>query len=204
MPKEMLHIDDTLKRIDFSFRLTGINIKSCKRTAAQNNMYKIRYFFNFVWINMDVTASIAWCIKGIKDGISFTAVTQGPPGAMFCLLGDVKSASFLIYNNSVNQLMAALKDLENKENDRKRPDELNEIIKKEIGFLHRVLKVYSFVIRLCSANFALLPLVAVAIHYFRYHEVKLFLPFYVLLPFDPYDIRFWPFVYLHQMWSGIY
>ncbi|VVC86895.1 unnamed protein product [Leptidea sinapis] len=50
-------------------------------------------------------------------------------------------------------------------------------------------------------TFFVSPLVLVVVKYFKTNEWKLLLPFLITYPFDPYDIRYWPFVYIHQIWS---
>ncbi|CAH2242247.1 jg25180 [Pararge aegeria aegeria] len=40
-----------------------------------------------------------------------------------------------------------------------------------------------------------------ALKYYQTEEVELMLPFLIIYPFDSHDIRYWPFVYLHQFWS---
>lgn len=203
MSNEKLRIDESTKIIEFMSRWSGISLESNKRTTAQNTIYKLRYFINVVWINILLIASIAWCINGIADGIDFTEVTRSLCGDVFVFLGDIKSVSFIIYENSINELMAALKTLENEENDRERPDEIKEMIKREIRFLTKALKIYMFGLGISGMSFVALPAVAVAVNYFRHHELTPLLPMLVLFPFDPLDIKFWPFVYVLQIWSGI-
>ncbi|XP_068628083.1 odorant receptor 4-like [Battus philenor] len=51
--------------------------------------------------------------------------------------------------------------------------------------------------------FSVGPILSSMFHYYKTGELSFLLPFLLLYPFDPYNIYFFPFVYIHQIWSAI-
>ncbi|KAI5646642.1 7tm odorant receptor domain-containing protein [Phthorimaea operculella] len=48
-----------------------------------------------------------------------------------------------------------------------------------------------------------MPLTLTVRNYIQTHELNPMLPFFVVYPFNAYDLRAWPFVYIKQIWSEI-
>ncbi|CAH0669145.1 unnamed protein product [Spodoptera exigua] len=51
--------------------------------------------------------------------------------------------------------------------------------------------------------FALGPVFVILPHYFKTNEVKLEMPFIAYYPFNEFDVRIYPFLYVHQLWTAL-
>lgn len=204
MEEEPLLIDKTIKKIEFLFRCTGINIKSGKKTRKDTLKSRFVYVLNFLWLNTDLVGAIVWFITGISNSKSFTELTYVAPCITLSFLGNLKSFYLILRESNVDKLIEVLKDLEIKERGRDKVKEKDEIIQSEHNFVTTVIKVLNIFYFVLVVAFALSPVTLVALKYYTTNEVELLLPFLIVYPFDPYDMRYWPWVYLRQIWSGNY
>ncbi|XP_052742273.1 putative odorant receptor 92a isoform X2 [Bicyclus anynana] len=203
-----INFDRSLQRLQFIFHYCGLTFKSKKLTANQKLKLRCVYLFNFFCLNSDVLGGIYWFIDGIQTGKSFVQLTYISPCITFSFLANLK-AIFLIHNeNHVSDLIDDLRELERKDEIGNDNIENNEerVIKdnirgKHVRFLHSVLKCSNVLSVLLILTFIVSPLILIALKYYQTKEVELILPFLVIYPFDSHDIRYWPFVYLHQFWS---
>ncbi|XP_030040632.1 putative odorant receptor 92a [Manduca sexta] len=196
-----LQFDDTIKKIDFVFRYAGINIKCGERKKKETIKARCMYVFNFFWLNVDVSGSIFWFIDGVRMGKDFIGLTYIAPCISLSTLANIKSVFLISSEKHIYKLIDNLRELEMRENARPRSVQKEEIINTEIKFLNYVLKTINILYVVLVMTFALSPLIIIAIKYMQTGEVELILPFLILYPFDPYNIKLWPFVYLHQFWS---
>lgn len=81
---------------------------------------------------------------------------------------------------------------------KKREDNMN----KEIIFKNFVTSLLNTLNAMMVLVFTTSPLVLIAVKYIKTGEVELLLPFLDVYPFDPYDMRYYPFLYIKQIWSG--
>lgn len=202
MEEEPLLIDKTVKKIEFLFRCTGVNIKSGPKTRMDTIKSRTVYIINFFWLNIDLAGAIVWFFTGIANSKSFTELTYVAPCITLSFLGNLKSLYLILREDNVDKLIQVLRDLEIKERGRVKHAEKDAIIKYEHNFVTTVISVLNVFYFVLVVAFALSPVTLVALKYFTTNEVELLLPFLIVYPFDPYDIRYWPWVYLRQIWSG--
>lgn len=202
MEEKPLLIDKTVKKIEFLLRATGINIKSGPKTRMDTTKSRIIYIINFIWLNIDLAGAVAWFFMGIANSKSFTELTYVAPCVTLSFLGNLKSICLILREDNVDKLLQVLRDLEIKERGRTKDKEKDEIIKYEHNFVNTVISVLNVFYFVLVVAFALSPVTLVALKYFTTNELELLLPFLIIYPFDPYDIRYWPWVYLRQIWSG--
>lgn len=195
-------LDTILNKIDYIFRMTGTNLESAKKTSLQNNLYKIWYCFNFLCLNSDVAGGVWYIIRGIKSGENLTSLTAIAPCLAISFLGDLKSSLFIIYGHHVNELIAILRELEIKEKMRPNHAEKAEIIKPETNFLTLVLKLSNIFNWGSVIAFAMIPLILMTKQYLSTKKLEPVLPFFVVYPFNEHDLKYWPFVYIKQFWTG--
>ncbi|XP_063834033.1 odorant receptor 4-like [Ostrinia nubilalis] len=93
--------------------------------------------------------------------------------------------------------------MEVKDQLRQKKKENDVIYKDEISFLHSLIKVLHIAYSVLVMMFLVNPLILIGYKYYRTKEWDLVLPFLILYPFDSHDIKYWPFVYLHQIWSNV-
>lgn len=200
MPDQML-LDTALKKIDYTFRWIGINIESCRKTKSQNFRYKLVFIFNFIWMNMDFFGAIAWFIVNARKGASFTKLTYIAPCLAMCVLSNTKSCSLYASDNRINELLNILRNLEIKHHDFTVPEK-KELIKNDYNLLFLVLKTVNFFNWFLLIAFPFMPFTLMALEYYHTKEVVLMLPFQVVYPFDAYNIKYWPYAYLRQVWGS--
>ncbi|XP_052758032.1 odorant receptor 67c-like [Galleria mellonella] len=201
MTLQPLLFDESLKKIEFLFNWTGLSLESGKRTPIDTLKCRAIFIFNFIWLNSDIFGAISWFADGIENGKSFTELTYLFPCTTLSFLASMKSIIHIRKENMVNELIDDMRSLETQKLREKTNGSVLEMAKKEIRFLNIVLNVLNTFNVMMVVVFTVVPLILIAIHYLRTSEVQLMLPFLNVYPFDPYDIRFWPFVYTKQIWS---
>lgn len=194
---EELIFDKSLQNIKFIFRLSGLNIDHKKRTFKQNCIY----LFNLLWHQTDLLSALSWVLCGMFTGKVFTELTFVAPCSVFGILADTKGVLFILQERKIYGLMNNLRDLEIKAKDfvGTRRDSL---IKPDIYLLDIVIKVLNILNGLMIVVFDMCPPIFIAIKYFTTGQLELMLPFLDVYFFDGFDLRYWPFLYAHQVWSG--
>ncbi|KAI5646643.1 7tm odorant receptor domain-containing protein [Phthorimaea operculella] len=191
-------LEQSFKKIDYTMRWTGMLLN---KKAGKLQKYYALYIFNFIMLNLDVAGSIYWFVVGAMKGESLTSLTYVAPCITISLLGNIKSICFLVYGEQVDKLMTILKDLEVKAKKWPAVNERKEIIDKETKFLHLVLKLLNFFNWVVIIAFPLVPLSLTIMSYVQSHEFNPLLPFLIQYPFNAYDPRIWPVMYVKQIWS---
>lgn len=196
--EEKLLFDKYLRKIDYTFRRSGLYLRNRKNY----NVTKARllYCFNFILVNLDVGGSLVYIAKGEGQEDGLVAITHSLPSAILALLCDFKSLSFMWYHTYVDKLVFILRELETKV-------DLNTVanktcIEEPIKFLQFALRVSSFSNWLLILAYPLMPLSISIYNYFALNKVDLVLPFLIEYPFDAYDIRIYPFVLLNNFYAG--
>lgn len=201
MAKENLIIMKTIKKIKYTFTLSGTLLYSQGQTPLKTLLTKMLYFINTVSLNLYLPCMAILFTQGTKKGIDFTSLTYWTPGTLTCLLGNAKSIYFIIYEKQVNELFSTMNELEKKENDRDEVEERENIIKSEIRFLEKLIKISIFFNTSMMLMFPLMPALTMLIKYLNTKEFKILVPFITVCISEPDNIIFWPFSYLHQSWS---
>ncbi|KAJ8708660.1 hypothetical protein PYW08_010042 [Mythimna loreyi] len=203
MEEEPLLIDKTIKKIGFLFRLAGINIKASPKTRKDILKNRAMYISNFIWLNIELTGAVAWFFMGIANAKSFTELTYVAPCITLSFVGNLKSLYVIFKEENFDKLIQILRDLEIKERGRIRNEEKNAIIKYEHNFLTRVISILNVFYLVLGIVFTLSPALLMALKYVTTNELELLLPSLVVYPFDPFDMRYFPWVYLRQIWSVV-
>ncbi|KAM3958422.1 odorant receptor 67c-like [Aphomia sociella] len=201
MATQQLLFDKSLKKIKFVFNWTGLSLESRKRTSIDTFKCRAIFIFNFIWLNSDIFGAISWFIEGIENGKSLTELTYLFPCTSLSFLASVKSVIHINKEDIVNDLIEDMRSLERDKLDRETTVVMQEFIKRELSFLNAVVNLLNILNGMMVVVFTLAPLVLIAANYAKTNEVQLMLPFLDVYPFDPYDIRYWPFVYIKQIWS---
>ncbi|XP_061729083.1 putative odorant receptor 92a isoform X1 [Cydia pomonella] len=197
-----LLFDESLKSIDYIFKFVGIYLdRTILNTAEHIIKFRSLYIINFLWLITDVTGEILWIIQGARHGKSLIELTYIAPCTTFCILANIKALSLLLNDDKVKQLFKQLRDMENNINI---GDEIvkKKIVAEEKKFLRAVIKALSVVNALTLILFSVSPVLFMGLEYKKSGQIELVLPFLIVYPFNPYDIKYWPFVYMHQIWSA--
>ncbi|XP_026328725.1 odorant receptor 4-like [Hyposmocoma kahamanoa] len=197
LPKDgNLLFDKYLRKIDYAFRWSGLHL----RNRDDYNMKKARflYWFNSFWLNKEIVGGICFIAKGAANG-GLVSMTHTAPSITLALLSNIRSLSIMWHHGYVDKLVFKLRELETKtdlnNNDNK------TYVERPIEFLHFVLKLSGFFNWLLILAFPLMPLSISVYNYLVLKKVELVLPFLISYPFDAYDIKIYPFVLLHNIYS---
>lgn len=201
MAEPVLLIDKALHKIKHVFRVSGINI-TFKKTRMDKYRCWFTYFVNLTWVNYDLVGSALWLLYGIRQNSKFTDLTFSAPCTIFASLVHSKTLSLVFNEKKVDLIIANIRQLETQQKERNGDPETEKIIKAEDDYLNKVIKALNVVYLALIISFALNPMLLTLLHYYKTNEVQLILPFLIVYPFDPYDLRYFPFVYLHEVWSG--
>lgn len=192
----------TLRKIKYLFFLGGMKLHEKRVPGTTRIKYRAAFIFNMIWFNLDCLGSFSYLCIGILNGKSFTELSFVAPCLTFSLLGNTKAVYYTIYDREAYQL---IEDLIKLDIDRKKSSHLeivNEIKASETNFLKKVLNVLNVMYILLIILYDAGPLVGTAVTYYSSGELKLFLPFLDVYPFDALDLKYWPYAYIHQFWSG--
>ncbi|XP_061729085.1 putative odorant receptor 92a [Cydia pomonella] len=196
-----LLFDESLKSIEFLFKYVGIYLdRTILNTAEHIIKFRSLYVINFLWLNTDVIAEILWIIQGALHGKSLIELTYIVPCTTLCMLANIKTLSLVFNDVKVKQLFEQLRNMENNINID------DEVVKKKIvvdgkKFLRAVIKALRVINTLTLILFSVSPLLFMGLEYKKSGQIELVLPFLIVYPFNPYDIKYWPFVYVHQVWG---
>lgn len=197
-----LNFDNSLEKLGILFRYSGMNLQNKIVKFTDIIKYRWLYILNFGCELTSTTALIYSIIIDILNGKNIMEVTSLAPCLSYTFLGIFKSIFHLIYEENVQELIALLRDLEIKENNKENCVDKAVIIDKESAFLNRVINV------LYALNFAMLvvfdmtPLILIAIKYYKTNEFAMLLPYLDVFKYLPYKFKYWPFAYLGQIWAG--
>lgn len=190
-------LQDSLRRINLVCKVSGLDLENRKRNYIQ----KLVYLNNFFWLNFDVAGAICYIIYGMFHGKDFIELTYAGPCVTLSLLANFKSLSIIRNGDKLKNLFNILRKLENHEEGDESPTK-RRIIQEEVNFLHVLMRVLNVSYVILATMFSVGPLIVTAYIYFVNNEVDLRLPLYILYPFDAYELKYWPWVFLHQSWSG--
>lgn len=166
--------------------------------------YRIAFVFNFIWFNLACLNSLSYLVLGIMYGNNFTELSFVAPCLTFSFLGIAKSVCYTLYDKEANQLLEDLIKLDVSRKDSCNNENAKKIKASESNFLRKVLYIFNALFLVLTTLYNASPLIATAVTYYMTGKLKLFLPFLDVYPFDALNLKYWPYAYIHQIWSGKY
>ncbi|XP_075985871.1 odorant receptor 67c-like [Anticarsia gemmatalis] len=203
MSEPALLIDKTIKKYNYIFLSTGINVKAGEKTKKDILRSRFVFIFNFIWMNGDVVGAFLWFFTGLAQHKGFTELTYVSPCITISCLGNLKAYYMIVHEKTVDSLLNILRKLEIDQQNRRGTPETEIITATEHNYVNRVMKVLNIFYIILIICFGLNPLMLVLINYLTTNKVELLLPLLIVYPFDPFDLRYYPWVYLKQFWSDI-
>ncbi|CAG4966091.1 unnamed protein product [Colias eurytheme] len=194
-------LNNVLKKLNSIYFVLGLSYDSVKSTRKEKLKQRFIYILNFFWLNSDVLGAVCWFLNGVLNGKSFVELTYVAPCVTFSFFANIKAYTLIHYEAFVSELINSLRSLEEIENTRARTKERDDIIGKDVKFLNAVINVSNILNFGLIITFFMSPLILIVVKYLKSNQWDLLLPFLIIYPFDSHDIRYWPFVYLHQLWS---
>lgn len=197
--------DKSLKITNYALKLIGVDLTKRKvmspLTFITDNWY---YYFNIWWMYSDVAGEIYWFIDAIRSDKTFGEFTFVAPCIVMGFLSHSKINAVYSKKNDMISLLDDLKKLYPHRETEQIKDDDNEkenIINEADTLIDRVLKLLIIVNVFLNVTFCALPIFIIFYVFYKTKELKLMTPFIIKYPFDAFDLRIWPFVYLHQCWS---
>ncbi|XP_026328726.1 odorant receptor 67c-like [Hyposmocoma kahamanoa] len=189
--------DKYLRIIDYTFRWSGLHLRNRKDYNVRKA--RILYCIHFIGLNLNVLGGFWWFVKQASKGESLVSLTYAAPSIALACLCNFKSLSIMLNASYVDKLVYKLRELESKV-------DLNSIeskilVEEPIKFLHFVLKVSNLFNWLLIVAFPSMPLARTAYNFLAFNKVELEFPFLTEYPFNPYDIKIYPFVLLSHIWG---
>lgn len=197
MGESVLLFDKSLCKIEYLFRWSGMHLRN--REDYNVNKSRLFYCLNFTLLNINVVGAFSWFCKEAVKGESLISLTYSAPTLTLGILSVLKSASFMWYYDYVDKLVYKLRQLETNANFNSITNK--PLVEEPVNFLNFVIKVSNFFNWLLLVAFPLIPLATTAYNYFVLNKIELMLPFLVEYPFDPFNIKIYPFVVLDHIWG---
>ncbi|XP_021191840.3 odorant receptor 4 [Helicoverpa armigera] len=197
----LLQFEKCLKRINIFLKLIGLTLDSAdsNRTMVQRLRRHWRCSVHMLSLDIAVFGETIWLIIGLVLGASLWEITYLLPCLTLCLLGNFKVYYFIRHLQHVNEAAMILRNLQS---NGKHNEEIEREMNNWLTFLSSVTKLLLTLTTLGVLAFALGPFLITGSYYLSTGEIKLVLPFLIWYPFDEFDIRIWPVVYLHQLWAA--
>lgn len=198
------NFEKSINKLEVLFKYSGMNINNDIITPLDMIKHRWLYVFNFIWVLSASLASIYYIVLGIANGKNFTELTSIAPCLTFAILAMIKSHYHYLNEEYVKELLILLRKLELQENLKEECADKRDIIEKETGFLSTVINVLYVLNCSMIVVFDVTPLIVIAVKYFKTKEFELLLPYLDVFAIIPYELKYWPIAYIHQIWSGTY
>nr|CAD31950.1 putative chemosensory receptor 9 [Heliothis virescens] len=195
-----------LKSVNLYLKFIGLHLESkdTTKTFIERSRSHRLYFAHFFSLNLEVVAQILWVLEAVITRKSFVEITRLIPCLILTLISDFKTLSLLYYARHNNEFIVTMKSLllNQKQLEEKETRFREDLIDKHVLMLTSITKKISYLIGMGLLMFALAPAFIIIPHYFKTNEVKLEMPFIAYYPFNEFDSRIYPWVYLHQVWTA--
>nr|AOG12918.1 odorant receptor [Eogystia hippophaecolus] len=192
--------DKASEIIKIFFKLMGIHLNENKTIIDHFKSYWF-YYFNFIWLNIDVLGEILFVITGAINGERFIDLTYMLPCIAECLLGDFKTYHLIKYSHHVRDLTHTLRNMNYHEMFTNQEVE-KKIFQESFPFMDLGVNTLKRCNIVALINFGMNPMFVMASKYYTTRKFELYLPFHIWYPFDAYNHYLYPFVYVHQVYSA--
>ncbi|XP_047023184.1 odorant receptor 4-like isoform X1 [Helicoverpa zea] len=199
--------DKCLRSVNLYLKFLGLHLESkdTNKTFVERSRSHRLYFAHLFSLNLEVVAQVLWVLEAVITGKSFVEITRLIPCLILCLISNFKTLSLLYYGRHNNEFIVTMRSLllNQMQVEEKEHRVRKNLIDKHVLILTSISKKISYVIVLGLLMFALAPAFIIIPHYFKTDEVKLEMPFIAYYPFNEFDLRIYPWVYFHQVYSAV-
>ncbi|KAL4713764.1 hypothetical protein ACJJTC_004295 [Scirpophaga incertulas] len=134
-----LSIASTLRQLNLLFKVTGVDLDRKK-----NNYFSVFMFYhNLVTLQLDLCAALWFMFDGLTNGSDFVKLTYSAPCITFTILSNFKVSVYIINEQTMNNLIKVLSEMEQR-NVGEVTKEKEAILKEEIHFLHKLIRVLNY------------------------------------------------------------
>lgn len=221
------NFENSLRLTKIALLYSGIKISKTNFTQSVDNFFKsYLYYFNLVWLYMDVCGEINWLIEGILLGKSFIDLSLNAPCITISMLATSKSIFLYLNRNIVIKTIDKLRDIHPEidddddvlrakgitdeldinsdgfEGNREKTDVEKEILKESGKFLNFVVRLLYYICAVVVCAFPMMPVTSMAYDYYTMGKTECKYPYLVKYFFDAYKPTMWPAVYFHHVLSS--
>nr|WCC57451.1 odorant receptor 55 [Papilio glaucus] len=206
MDTEIVLYQKAINKVNTYLSITGLHLKNDEPEQIIKRISRRLFFcLNFLSLLYDVLGEISWLLKASLCGnLALIDLTFLGPCLIMCFLGCVKSYYFFKELPQAYKLVHELSLLCSDEigllSDK---GKRTKYPRRHMRFLSRALTSLVTLYSMCIIAFSIAPLLISISQFYTTGVLKLLLPFFILYPFDAFNIYIWPFVYVHQVWSTV-
>lgn len=195
-----------LKRVNLYLVFLGLSLDNTddKKSILQRLRNHPIYCTHLISLNAEVIAELLWLVEAIITEKTFLEITYFLPCLTLCILSNFKSFTFLYYAHHINELVNDITLLLNRNSTNEERDiYVKKLTAEHVSMLISITSKIGYLIILGLSMFAVGPLFIILPHYYKTGEVKLEMPFIVYYPFNEFAPWIYPFIYIHQVWTGM-
>lgn len=201
MNQEQELFDKAISTNNSFLKITGLHLidKNDVKKRFLRNVYMCLVFISY---NVDIFAQVLWIMDGISNGVGIVTLFYDAPGMTYSFLGNVKAFFFMKNECHVKDLVNSLRALQAMDGQSVKSNKVKVDIMKRIKFLTTATNIQKWINIVALSTFAIIPFAIIALSYFQSGKIELVMPFPVLYPFNIFDMRIWPIMYIREMFSG--
>lgn len=207
--------ENTLKVMQFCLLFSGIKTKYFVLNYILDVFVNtFLTYVNMVTLYSVVLGEIILIVRGIQMDRDFVELSLALPLITVSFLGTVKSFNLFLNKSILCEVIDTLTDIHPEEKPSSTSKEFQQpenmqneedrITNESVTFLNTMINLMLLVSCSVLIMFCLAPLFLMGFDYFTKGETSLLYAYEVEYWFDVHDIRWWPFLYLHQVFSSKY
>lgn len=196
--------EDTLKLTRTSLLLSGIRIYDKEFSASIEKLLCYIFYINLLFVYFDVFGEVCWLVEGIYVGKNILELSLIAPCGTISMLATAKSTLIFVHQGIVLKVVKKLQNIHPKDNAQALNKEEKDILNDSIKILTFVILLLYGVSVVVIVAFSLMPAASMVYDYYSTGEIEYKYPYLVKYWFDPFTKEWWPFLYLHQIWSSMY
>ncbi|XP_061706723.1 odorant receptor 4-like [Cydia pomonella] len=207
MSFESVAFEESLQKTNRIIRIIGLQTddKESNQTFMERIWSRKFYCFFNSMLYCEFLGEIAWMVKSIMEK-KFVEATYCAPCAALCLLGSAKTYYRIKYGHHINDLITSLRKLQSTDfnSSIQRSLTASEEMRNMVRKLQLAINIVTIVNVTGLVAFMCGPLTNMAFTYWMSGKVELRLPFLVMYPFNEFDLRIYPFIYIRHVIGGEY
>nr|AXY83392.1 putative odorant receptor 36 [Conopomorpha sinensis] len=213
--------EDMFRLTNLAFKLVGVNMSGSNSSDFLTVLKETWWFYiSTLWMYTDVLGECYWFFEGVQTNKSFSELTFVAPCIVIGFVATAKVTAVLYNRNTTRKLLDILKELYpanakvapdddvaegnkiKEERDAELDEEETNVIEDSRNLSMKVVNIlfWTNVATMVVFNFS--PMAVMLYTYSKTKKIELGLPFIIKYPFDAFQLKVYPWVYLHQAWSS--
>ncbi|XP_063374977.1 odorant receptor 4-like [Cydia amplana] len=207
MSFESVAFEMSLQKTNKILRMIGLQTddKESNQTFMERLWSRKFYCFFNCMLYCELIGEVAWMINSIMER-KFLEATNSAPCATLCFLGSAKTYYRIKYGHHINDFINSLRKLQSTQfkSSAQRSSTAFGEIRDMVRKLQLSINISTVVSVTGLVVFLISPLIIMAFTYYMSGKVELRLPFLVMYPFNEFDLRVYPFIYIRHVITGLF